>query len=81
MVVNLSKGKSKSASLRQAKLDYLENSSLSEKSPYYWSAFVLMGNDSAVSTTDNNILYIIAGVVLLVLVVLFFVMRRRNSVV
>jgi len=50
---NLSKGKSKSASLREAKLAYLDNSSLSEKSPYYWGAFVLIGNDAGIPVKKN----------------------------
>lgn len=41
---NLKEGKSKSASLRLAKLNYIKNHSLSETSPYYWATFVVLGD-------------------------------------
>ena len=40
----LKEGKSKSASLRLAKLNYIKNHSLSETSPYYWATFVVLGD-------------------------------------
>ncbi len=42
---NLSEGATKSQSLHRAKLDYLNSHSLSESSPYYWSSFILLGEN------------------------------------
>jgi len=59
----LADGKSKSEALRQAKLDFIKNHSAN---PYYWSAFVLSGNASAInlkSSSTNNLLYYILGLI------------------
>jgi len=75
---NLSDGKTKSASLREAKLNYLSNSSLSEKSPYYWSSFVLLGDNSSIPAGGNNWIYLFAiGIILALLIFLF---KRRKSI-
>lgn len=44
----LSKGKSKDAALRLAKLDFLKNSSPIYHHPYYWNNFVVMGDPAPV---------------------------------
>ena len=41
---NLKNGQDKSAALHNAKLSYLEENSLSELSPYYWSSLILIGD-------------------------------------
>ncbi|MEM9889079.1 MAG: CHAT domain-containing protein, partial [Bacteroidota bacterium] len=40
---------SKSAALRQAKLDYLSEASIAQQSPYYWSGMIFMGADDVVA--------------------------------
>ncbi len=47
-------GMDKDAALRQAKLDYLEESDRITSHPYFWSAFVLMGNEEAVDFSDTR---------------------------
>ncbi|MGB3607379.1 CHAT domain-containing protein, partial [Psychroserpens sp.] len=67
----LKKGKLKSMALQQAKLDYLDKvDNLKLKHPYYWSGFVLYGQDNSVFTPKNttNTLYIIFASILLVLI-------------
>lgn len=49
---NLKKGKSKSESLRLAKLNYIKNHSLSESSPYYWAPFVVLGDTKPLINTN-----------------------------
>ncbi|MEW7288972.1 CHAT domain-containing protein [Aquimarina sp. 2304DJ70-9] len=46
----LKKGHSKSKALRTAKLNYLQNHSLSETSPHFWATFVLSGDASPLQT-------------------------------
>lgn len=46
---NLATGMSKSQSLRNAKLDYLNSHTLSQTSPYYWAPYILVGNTDPVS--------------------------------
>lgn len=71
----LKEGKTKSAALRQAKLDYLTSHSLSESSPYYWSSLILIGDNSAIELNDNLLINSILGVLFL----LFVIFRIKKS--
>lgn len=73
---HLKNGKSKSAALRNAKLDYLAVHSLSEASPYYWSSLILIGDDSVIKLNNDSLYYIILSVLLLIL--LFFILKKRK---
>ncbi len=56
---NLASGNRKSASLRQAKLNYLDqHQNTSQASPFYWSAIVLTGNNSPIIITTNRTNYL-----------------------
>lgn len=74
----LKKGKTKSAALRQAKLDYLSTHSLSEASPYYWSSLILIGDDSTIELNNNN-KYLIYSVIILttLFLVIFFIKKSK----
>lgn len=67
----LKQGQTKSAALRQAKLNYLKTHSLSEISPYYWSSLILVGDNSAMEFTNYNWVYVLF-LVLLSLLVFYF---------
>ncbi|MBL7559299.1 CHAT domain-containing protein [Olleya sp. YSTF-M6] len=69
----LKKGFTKSAALRQAKLDYLKTHNLSEASPYYWSSLILIGDDSAIQLKKNHkqLIYNAIAVILAVFLILF----------
>ena len=61
---NLSKGDTKSAALRKAKLDYLQNTEVPElKHPYYWAGFVVLG-DNAPLSGGNTMYWILIGALL-----------------
>ena len=72
----LKEGKTKSTALRQAKLDYLNTHSLSETSPYYWSALILIGDDSAINLTNNTLLYSL--LFFLLLIILIFIIKKTK---
>ena len=72
----LKNGKSKSQALRQAKLIYLKDHSLSDASPYYWSSLVLIGNPDPMYSSTNN-WYILIGI--LISSLLLFLLYKRNS--
>ena len=62
----LRNGLAKDAALRQAKLDYL---AMNRKSfPYFWGAFVLMGDDAPLELRSNSYLYWIGGALLVILI-------------
>lgn len=72
---NVKKGMSYFEANHQAKLDFLEDESISnaKKSPYYWSAFVYYGN---IETTESLTNYYWAIIGLLLAIGLFFIFKR-----
>ncbi len=77
---NLNEGQTKSAALRNAKLDYLRSSSGSAISPCYWSSFVLIGDGGELVDSGNDIDYfmpvIVVGIILML--IMFFQGRRKK---
>lgn len=79
---NLKAGNSKSEALKNAKLHYLnKHQGTKLAQPYYWTGFVLYGDESAVSIapSSNRIWYIIIAVILLISVFVFVKYRTKNS--
>ena len=66
---NLEKGLEKDKALQLAKLEFLKQNPL-KSHPYYWSGFVLNGNNSALKTKSYYWFYII-GFGLFTLLILF----------
>ena len=75
----LKKGKSKSAALRIAKLDYLKRHELSNTFPYFWASLTLTGNSDALTETSYLYYAILIGSILLIIMLLYFRKRKRNS--
>ena len=77
---NLLKGESKSEALREAKLKFLNSAKAENSHPFFWSAFVLMGNPDPLydSHTLIIIITIVATVVIMALII-FFVYRKRRA--
>ncbi|TCP24211.1 CHAT domain-containing protein [Tenacibaculum skagerrakense] len=72
---NLNNNQSKSEALNNAKRNYLKEHSLSEKSPYYWASFVLIGDTSPTYPATPYWIYLL-GVVALFSIILFFFKKR-----
>ena len=75
-------GMTKSKALRQAKLDYLhdEHRKKIEQHPAWWSAFIVIGNDSALALerpTDRTFLHIVMMAYVALLVIAFAVLTRK----
>ncbi|WP_298541783.1 CHAT domain-containing protein [uncultured Aquimarina sp.] len=77
---NLKNQQSKSQALREAKLQYLKNSSLSESSPHFWATFVLLGDTSPIPSQSNVSLYwlLILPFALFILIIIYR-NKKRNS--
>lgn len=76
---NLKQGMTKSESLREAKLKFLQDSPVELHDPYYWAGLVLIGDDSAIFSkswfsSDVGL----ALLTLLILLILYFVLKRRS---
>lgn len=70
---NLSDGQSKSAALNNAKRQYLAEHDLSEASPYYWAAPLLIGDPSEL---DKGISIWVYGLMALVIIIALATRRR-----
>lgn len=72
----LDKGLTRSEALRRGKMDYFEDAHASQLHPFYWAAFVAIGDNAAVfpGKLDWRVLGTVAGLSLLFLVVVF---RKR----
>jgi len=75
----LATGESKSTALRNAKLEFINSSEDFHRTPYYWSSFVLIGNDAPLSFGSYNVYYyLIFGLALLLIALIIY--RKRLSV-
>ncbi len=76
----LKEGETKSSSLRSAKLDYIESSSLSDASPYYWASFILVGDTESINfgTQFMSVSSWILLALLLFTILGFAAYRRKN---
>jgi CHAT domain-containing protein len=75
----LKEGQTKSEAINNAKRAYLNNHSLSEQSPYYWSSFILIGDAGTVELASSNlyVYLLIVGVI----VVSIFTFRKKIKIV
>ena len=74
---NYSKTNSKSESLHQSKLDYLNDNEVSslKKSPYYWSSFVFIGEVDAGSNSGSKYLWVL--IIPFLLIASYFLYKKR----
>lgn len=75
---NLKQGMAKNAALQQAKLDYLALSS-HQKHPFFWAAFVNVGNSFPIIESDNFSVWLLLGFSLLIIILLFYFQYRRKK--
>jgi len=71
---NLLKGKSKSKSLKLARLEYLKDASQLKSHPSFWASLVVYGNDSPVYF-PKILLYISAGILMILIIVIAYRLR------
>lgn len=75
---NLKAGQSKSQALNNAKRNYLGTHSLSEQSPYYWSSFVLIGDDKPIDFPNNSYFYL-ATILIVTFIGLIYVKKKQKT--
>ena len=69
--------------LRQAKLNYLNNSDAYLSHPYYWSAFIQLGEnvESNEGKRDGLLVVVLsAGVLLTILAIFIYRKKRRRTI-
>jgi len=75
---NLVKGQTKSDALRNAKLEYIANASNLTAHPFFWGAFVVIGDDAPLAGQTNWYMYGLLIAILVLLFYLFKIVRNRN---
>jgi hypothetical protein len=75
----LGEGMPKDEALRQAKLDFLAQGDPLRSHPFYWAAYVNIGDNSPITFATNLLPYSIAGTSAISLIVLVLFLRRRKK--
>jgi CHAT domain-containing protein len=73
---NIKRGKASDVSLRNAKMAFLQNANPRNTHPYYWSAFIFIGNNDPI--IKSGLIYIIISTVISVLTLLLYLFRRSS---
>ena len=75
LFTHLSQDQPSSTSLQEAKVTFLENASEVRAHPFYWAAWVLVGNSTELAS-NSNFLRLIIGAITLFFLLLFPIIRR-----
>lgn len=77
---NLYEGQSKAMSLHNSKINYLNNHTGSEISPYYWASFVLLGETGTLpeKSWTSHIVVSIIIVLFLIILIRIYVSRKQK---
>ncbi len=73
---NLKNNHTKVDALTNAKRKYLKEHSLSERSPYYWASFVLIGDTSKTFENNYSLYFFLAFIIFLITIFLFFKIKK-----
>ena len=74
----LAEGLQKDRALQLAKLEYLENADPAQSHPYYWGAFVVMGDNSPIVIRKRSNFWMYISMAFFVLFI-FLYMRQKES--
>jgi len=76
---NLKDGLKKDEALRNSKLSYLETANPAQSHPYFWAAYVQIGNNNPVITYSKYMYYIYAVILLSVIGTVYLLLNRRRK--
>ncbi len=62
----LLQGKTKSVAIQQSKIDFIKNADQLRSHPYFWSGYVVIGNNQPLFKPFRNHYFLIAGIVILI---------------
>ena len=74
----LKDGKSKNKALQSAKLDYLKEADKLHQHPYYWGAFIQIGNPTALEIGGSNS-FLLWGLLGSIIIIILMVRKFKNS--
>ncbi len=70
-------GKSKSDALQESKIDFIQNADQLKSHPYFWSGYVVIGNNSALFNSHLKY-FIYLGIIVVLIITGILVKRRKN---
>ncbi|MEM1136420.1 MAG: CHAT domain-containing protein, partial [Bacteroidota bacterium] len=73
----LKDGQSESEALRDAKLNYLKNADENLSHPYYWGAYMMIGN---AKTSNTNRLFYWLAAFLLIAIITFSIIKKKKRI-
>ena len=76
---NLKKGESKDVALQKAKLDFLEQSNNFKSHPFFWAAYMIIGDDSPLNTNSDFYYFIVSFIIILIAIVAFYFLNKRQQ--
>ncbi len=76
---HLSEGQRKSEALRSAKLEFIHSTRSDTKHPFYWGAFVTMGDDSPIVRKGLSSTTILIGLVILLALLAIGFSKKRSG--
>ncbi|MFK8010221.1 MAG: CHAT domain-containing protein, partial [Saprospiraceae bacterium] len=74
----LKQNQTKSTALQNAKIDFIKNATKAQQHPYYWAAFVQIGNASAIEFS-KNLQYHYSCLIIFSIVIFFGLLIRHYS--
>ena len=75
----LKEGKTKPEALRDAKLKYLQNADENLSHPYYWGAFMMIGNSNTENQSSNHFIYWLLAFVSISILVWFTTKKVKKA--
>jgi CHAT domain-containing protein len=75
----LKKGQTKSSALKKARIDFLKDADQLRAHPYFWSALVVYGNNTALYPSNYLKIILLAAVVILLILSGYYFWKRRYS--
>jgi CHAT domain-containing protein len=77
--INLKAGRSKSSSLRKARMEFLKNADMLRSHPYFWSTLVIYGDDSPLYYKLSYKIIVAFIPFILILAFIYYFIKRRYS--
>jgi CHAT domain-containing protein len=79
---SLLKGKSKSEALRNSKIEFIEKADQLKAHPYFWSGYVVIGNNDPLFYNKSNVIIgtIVLGLLIL-LVFIIYIRRKKTKII
>lgn len=76
---HLLQGKTKSEAIQQSKIDFIQHSDQLKAHPYFWSGYVVIGDNSSLFRT-GKVIFILSGILVILVLAILFRKRIRKLV-